>query len=265
MNYKHIILTRFNLQYELQNDVHIQPIWLDERFRLFEQYCLPSVINQTNQHFTWVILFSNQTPIEYRERIMEYPQKYKNICVEFCPYYADVNLLYKYIGEKYSQGYDYLLSTRIDNDDMLACNFVETLQQHINSQIEDVSIISFEKGIQWFEQKNIAFGVSYQRNHFLNFLEKGNMISTCLGVDHTKISTENLFIVEEPSMWCEIVHESNMLNDYVPKYKYSCKYKSHLYPIDFGETNSLKQSIFLLCKHIKFRYYQGLRFLKKVF
>ena len=49
MTYKHIILTRFNLQFELGNDIHTQPYWLDERFRLFEKYCLPSIVEQTNQ------------------------------------------------------------------------------------------------------------------------------------------------------------------------------------------------------------------------
>ena len=62
MNYKHIILTRFNLQYDLLSDIHIQDNWLEERFRLFEQYCFPSIIAQTNQQFDWVILLSEYPP-----------------------------------------------------------------------------------------------------------------------------------------------------------------------------------------------------------
>ena len=67
MKYKHLIFTRFNLQYELDSDLHLQAAWLDERFRLFEQYCLPSIVGQTDLHFTWVILSSNQTPDWYKK------------------------------------------------------------------------------------------------------------------------------------------------------------------------------------------------------
>ena len=101
MKYKHIILTRFNLQFELGNDIYIQPSWLDERFRLFKRYCLPSIVGQTNQNFTWVILSSEQTPTKYKERLSQYAQTYSNIKLEYCPYYDDVNILYKEIGEKH--------------------------------------------------------------------------------------------------------------------------------------------------------------------
>ena len=124
MKYKHIILTRFNLQYDLLSDIHIQDNWLEERFRLFEQYCFPSIIAQTNQQFDWVILLSDQTPKNYILRITQHTNSYKNIHLELCSYYEDVNILYKTIGLKYIQDYDYLLSTRVDNDDMLAKDFV---------------------------------------------------------------------------------------------------------------------------------------------
>ena len=110
MTYKHIILTRFNLQFELGNDIHTQPYWLDERFRLFEKYCLPSIVGQTNQNFTWVILSSEQTPTKYKERLSQYAQTYSNIKLEYCPYYDDVNILYKEIGEKHVADNDFLLS-----------------------------------------------------------------------------------------------------------------------------------------------------------
>lgn len=261
MNYKHIILTRFNLQYALQSTIHIQDGWLEERFRLFEQYCFPSIIAQTNQQFDWVILLSDQTPKNYLSRLAKHTDSHKNIYIELCTYYEDVNILYKNIGEKYVQGYDYLLSTRVDNDDMLAKDFVETLQKKLPLTHTSV-VLTFTNGIQWFERKNMAFAVAYERNHFLNFWEEKQNIRTSLGVDHTKVQSKNLIKLHSPFMWCEIVHENNISNGYVPKYHYSLDVSTDLYPIDI-KIDKIQQCWFLTCEHVRFRCHQILRFFTK--
>ena len=264
MKYKHIILTRFNLQFELGNDIYIQPSWLDERFRLFERYCLPSIVGQTNQNFTWVILSSEQTPTKYKERLSQYAQTYSNIKLEYCPYYDDVNILYKEIGEKHIADNNFLLSTRIDNDDMLSLDFVQTLQSHVK-YISDKAIITFPNGIQWFERESITCGISYPPNHFLNFLEPRQEIRTCLGVDHTKVNPRKLIQLKQDSMWCEIVHGNNICNGYVPKYRYSLNpQKLFSFPVKITKSNPIDQCKFLLREHLRFRYRQIYRNLQKI-
>lgn len=262
MNYKHIILTRFNLQYDLQSNIHIQDSWLEERFRLFEQYCFPSIIAQTNQQFDWVILVCDQTPKNYLSRLAKYTNSHLNIYIELCTYYEDVNVLYNNIGEKYVHGYDYLLSTRVDNDDMLAKDFVETLQKLLPATHAS-AVLTFTNGIQWFEHKDMAFAVAYDRNHFLSFWEEKQNIRTSLGIDHTKVQSKNLIKLHKPFMWCEIVHENNISNGYVPKYRYSLEVTTDAYPIDIV-TNKIKQCWFLICEHIQFRHHQALHFLTKL-
>lgn len=256
MTYKHIILTRFNLQYDLQSDIHIESNWLNERFRLFEQYCLPSILQQTNQNFVWIILACQQTPQEYQRRFDKLIGENTHIKIEYCAYYDDVNRLYQTIGEKYIENYDFLLSTRIDNDDMLAKHFVETLQTYVNSHINTNSIITFPRGIQWFEKANIAFSASYIQNHFLNMFESRENIHTCLGFNHTSIKKEEVVKLDNQSMWCEIVHESNMCNSYTPKYHYSLNILPNLYPIQVEVNDKRKQWRFLIIEHLKFRYNQ---------
>ena len=265
MTYKHIILTRFNLQYELENDIHIQPSWLDDRFKIFEKYCLPSIVKQTNLNFTWVILSSEQTPNKYKERLSQYAQTYPNIRLEYCHYYDDVNILYKEIGVKYLADNDYLLSTRIDNDDMLALNFVQTLQSYLSTHTSTKTIITFSNGIQWFEKENMAFKISYPQNHFLNFLEPRNDIHTCLGVDHTKVCLKELIQLKQDAMWCEIVHGNNICNGYIPSYRYSTNLTEPIsFPIKITQPDLTQQCKFLLLEHLKFRYRQIYRNLKKV-
>lgn len=263
MNYKHLILTRFNLQYDPEKDIHIHSSWLDERFRLFELYCLPSIVGQTCQQFDWVIFVSDQTPEVYQQRLLQLTQASGNIHIELCPYYQNFNDLYKSMGEKYIGENDFLLSTRIDSDDMLAANYVEILHNHISASTPCPVVITFTRGIQWFEHNQVAFGVRYNKNHFLNFWEKKPTIQTSLSVDHTLIHTKDLLELEEPDMWCEIVHQSNLCNSYVPKYRYSLTYTTKNYPIRM-EAKRGEQWRFLLLEHVKFRYHQLVRWLKKL-
>ena len=76
MDYNHIIITRFNLDFEDDPQARcLQPEWLEKRFDLFETYCLPSVLQQTCQNFTWVILSSDATPAQYKKRLLSYQRR----------------------------------------------------------------------------------------------------------------------------------------------------------------------------------------------
>ena len=267
MNFRHIILTRFNLQFDPQSTIHIQETWLHERIRLFKQYCLPAIEQQTSHNFTWVLLASDHTPEHVKNLLLECTQSHSYIRVHFCPYTDNLNAMYKSIGQEYAIGYAYLLSTRMDNDDMLAANFVETLQAHLREPQNKFSFYTFPHGIQLFETDQQAFGVRFDRNHFLSLLEPTTDVSTCLGFDHTQVPTNQLIKLKEKAMWCEIVHNSNICNDYTPKYKYSIGIKNLLYPISFKPYTKkfLSQCIFLMGGYIRFRSRFCLRIIEKVF
>lgn len=265
MHYNHIILTRFNLQYEKDNTIHICTEWLEERFRLFESYCLPSVTRQTSQKFTWVILASDQTPDIYKKRLAEYRIQHENIDIQFCPYFEDINQLYQAIGQHYCLGYNHLLSTRLDSDDMLALDFIEKLQSHITPQTQSHTILSFHSGIQWFETRNISLSASYKKNHFLSFYEPIEHIRTCIGINHTEVPNNLLAVLEEKGMWCEIVHRNNMCNSYVPKYQYQLSIPRKQYPISLKNESTIAQAKLLISEHISFRFRQLCRFIVRLF
>lgn len=66
---QHFILTRFNLNlwHKDKNDNEInRNEWLAYRLNLFETYCLPSVVAQTEQNFKWIILVDKETPKEFQ-------------------------------------------------------------------------------------------------------------------------------------------------------------------------------------------------------
>lgn len=66
----HIILTRFNVPTKgREADVRARNGWLERRFQLFDQYCLPSVSAQTVRDFRWIIYFDRATPALFRAQI----------------------------------------------------------------------------------------------------------------------------------------------------------------------------------------------------
>ena len=267
MKYRHIILTRFNLQFDLQSDIHLQKEWLSERMRLFTRYCLPSLQQQSNHHFTWVLLVSDQTPKDVQQTLLNYAEKFNYIEIHFCAYTNNLNALYKEIGMRYVQGYDYLLSTRMDNDDMLANNFCEALQNAILSAPTERIIYTFPNGTQWFETQNLIYGIRYSKNHFLSFFEPASDIKTCLGFDHTQVPAQQTIELEGKAMWCEIVHHTNICNNYNPTFRYRLLLNDLSYPIMWENCNRewLSKCLFLIKEYGRYRYAQCQRLLKKLF
>ena len=73
--FHHYILTRFNIRlfrYDKHGHSIDQESWIEERLKLFETYALPSVMGQTRQDFTWILLVDSKTPDSYRERMKSY-------------------------------------------------------------------------------------------------------------------------------------------------------------------------------------------------
>lgn len=111
---------------------------LNAKFEAFEKMTLPSIVNQTNQDYEWLILTSSYLPKLYMDRlkkdIVNYPQiklfTVKNIA-EF-----------KKIINEYSYKQSYA-TVRLDDDDGLSVKYVELMQKY---QSKNQSIISFPKG-----------------------------------------------------------------------------------------------------------------------
>ena len=216
---RHLIFTRFNIQYEEGDTIGICPSWLDERLRLFEAYCLPPIQHQTCTNFIWLIIGDSRTPIEYKTRIESYKTILPQIRVIWTPYQKDCyHNFYRNLGQEFASGYDILISTRLDSDDATPANYVEVVQKIAQEGLE--GIISFPVGKQTFVNTNKSYKVRYVQNHSTSRIEKSGF-ETIMVYDHTQVTIdqEHLFETKEP-MWEEIVHGGNMLNDYVPKYHY---------------------------------------------
>ncbi|MBP5642233.1 MAG: hypothetical protein J6W92_04135 [Paludibacteraceae bacterium] len=247
---KHLIITRFNIQYEPDSHIGITEQWLSQRLPLFEQYCLTSVQAQTKSDFTWILLCDSNTPDKYKKQLDKYEQIVPQIKIIYSSWVEDVNKLYQQIGTSYVREGEKLLTTRLDNDDRIEPTYVERVQTIAKDMHQ--GIISFPLGRQTFVSANRSFRMRVTANHFTTRVEDSGYY-TILGFDHTKlnesIGSVNVIETDEP-MWEEFVHGKNIANGYYPNQRYTI--------------SSATDALFIFCKWLDFQWRRIIRLVRRL-
>lgn len=218
-NYKHLLFTRFNINSADTLSCRLDPAYLKVRFELFERYCLPSVQNQTNQNFIWLLLLDENTPNDYKDRIKLYQEKYNRITPVYLPTHLDnPNEVYARISQEYALDVDFLVTTRLDNDDALHKDYVKDVQEIVmGTNSWRTTVISFMRGLQLYEKRNVAFRVECVSNHFVTLIEPtSGSVRSALGYDHTRITNKFPCIIKKHLRWLEVVHDTNVVNNFSP-------------------------------------------------
>lgn len=230
MNYKHIVLTLFNLKLyatDKNNQQCHTDEWLRTRFDYFENYCLPSMMQQTTQNYHWMVFFDKDTPEEYKKRIEQYQKDY----APFQAYYisstdedilrdtqgtTSVELVFQRLIREYCGDFDgHVLTTNLDNDDSLHQDTIARIQQAFMENPQD-GIYGFPWGYQLFVGKELLLRIHYPHNHFLTLAKPLNEdFETVKAHKHAKIRKllPVIDIKEGAPAWMEIVHQGNVSND----------------------------------------------------
>lgn len=222
---KHFIITRFNISQSFQCkarqpeknllEKNLEREYLRKRFEIFRRYTLPSIEQQTNQNFDWIVLFHKQTPTEFLKQIEEIKEQYD----KFNPIFLQGNEMSevnRYILEN-SNECDFYLTSRIDNDDAYALDYIEKIQQYTQTihNIEPV-ILSFSQGFQYDISNNMLVPYYYLENHFTSMIStKNSRYKNIYELNHAKIlQQQNIPVInlEKEPMWLEIIHETNYIN-----------------------------------------------------
>ena len=257
------LLTRFNLNLFPKDKEGLSTRteeWLADRFRLFEKYCFPSVLNQSYYDFIWIVLFDDKTPAKYKEKIASYQDKMRN----FLPVYFSSEeaknhkrLVNKLIAE-FKDESPYLVTARVDNDDALHKDFIKNAAQ-LKEQTKDPNhFFSFGNGLQYYVKKNFAVKLRYVKNHFLisvlNHYDKDH-IRNILEFLHPSIADYGVpfacINTTEP-MWVEVVHQHNVNNDCImtlpqkPVYDEGILQQDFNWEVKLDRSNTRKRFFFLL-------------------
>lgn len=224
MSYRHFIITRFNLRNsnpawskDKAGKEVLTGDWMKKRMELFLNYCLPSVINQTNKNFLWFIYFDTTTSDEIRKINNELEGKYQGLVQIF--YAGGYNdFLQRYCADVLSfcvSGQDHVITTRLDNDDIIHKDFVKNIQENYSAQ--PFTTVNFVKILMMTPSTINRLHIDYIfSNHFISLIEqiseKG--IEGCYSKgDRHWLDTETIQITDKP--YCiEIISDTNLLNSY---------------------------------------------------
>lgn len=181
MKFKHFVITRFNLPiFPTRNNgekvKNCDVDFLNKRLNIFEKYCMPSLKQQTNQDFQWLVMFDINTPNVIKDRLSHIEksmenmsicyfdlQKYSVLSEEYIDLYNEYALKVPYkldtvLNDNYQMNpeliqrcctpqfisdlihsqlkdekCDYIITTRIDNDDAFHKDMIESVQRKIKS------------------------------------------------------------------------------------------------------------------------------------
>ena len=209
---KHFILTRFNVATPGRwEEIRLRPHWLEKRYDLFKDFCLPGVASQTRKDFEWIIFFDEQTPADYMERIRKLQSVFPFRIIQ-TPLFEMKDLCKQLVQER--AGADWLLTTRLDSDDILATDFVENLRRdlkpdtHHNLNFPNGLILSIKSdSLCLYRDRDMS-------SPFASLMEPFNdNVQTIWEKQHRYID-EMAPITQgsEQPMWLQVVHGDNISN-----------------------------------------------------
>jgi hypothetical protein len=267
--FTHFFLTKFNLRAFPELRPGCEPNWLENRFQLFDRFCFPSVRNQSNQNFQWLVFFDLDTPEAFKQKIAKYHQQWLN----FVPVYLDCPLPYgqfpdevrKVVRKYIPTDCEYLITTWLDNDDAIHRDYVQMIQDNFNKQ--EAETVNFIFGYQLSEGK-LYFDFE-MANHFISLIEKYNpdSFNTCLCRPHKEIyevchSAKKILC--KPA-WIEVVHSSNYMNVYRRGFRIPTSKRLDEFGIQSDNSGKKEATIPFLIEQAKILLFFPYYFLRKVF
>lgn len=216
--FNHFLLTRFNVplnpgEIGSGKTLGTSIEWLNRRFEIFDKFCHPSVHQQSNQNFKWLVFFDSRTPAIFKEKIQEYA-KWKN----FIPAYIDnfsLSIVTKVIAEHITEETKYLITTTIDNDDAISQDYIQIIQDNFHEQ--EFELLNITYGYVWHEPSGKIYLRGTGGNPFISLIEKIEKFKTVWVEPHHKYhglyhQTGQLKQIKTKPAWLQVVHGGNLYN-----------------------------------------------------
>lgn len=217
--FNHLLITRFNLRNHdwnttKNNQKLLTDEWMEDRLWLFENFCFPSVIAQTNQQFNWHLFLDTTTTAVFKIRLENLVAPHSNVHLHYIEgmpeFYPSIQ---KLLSDQYANQ-PYIITSRIDNDDCISKNFINEIQLQFNQQ--DFLALDSIKGYSLQVQPDFRLGKKeHIYNPFISLIEKNYNAKTVWSSDHTQWKKEKrIKQLTHKRLWMSIIHESNKVNEF---------------------------------------------------
>lgn len=204
-SFTHILVTRFNSPI---GDGHpsASDEWLSHRLQLFRKYALPAIRGQTIKPDRWLLLCHADSPSWFKEEFNDLLDgEGEAVWMHRGPSGPVLSELCSPVPTPF------LITTRMDNDDSVARDFIESIQREFRGQ--DLEAINFPSGLQFCD------GKLYSRidpgNAFISVVEnvEGRKPATVFMETHNQLDLLAPVVqVKSHPMWVQVVHDSNIVN-----------------------------------------------------
>lgn len=211
----HFLVTRFNVPLKLDvapqhqpGNKGLTPEWLGARFELFERFCLPSVRGQTCCAFTWLIYMSAATPPAFRDRLMAHAAAFPLLKVHFVDEFSTERLRAD-CAAAMPVGVDWLVTSRMDNDDAIRRDFIGRVQACFSTAGR--RIVNFPLGYSWLDGR--VYLDRQRSNPFTSMIEPLSDAITIFSSDHRLLGdVGKLEQVNIGPAWMQVIHGGNLCN-----------------------------------------------------
>lgn len=201
----HLILTRFNVKLGFDDTRIVDPAWLEGRLALFEQFCLPSVMAQTEQGFRWLVFLDEGTPPAVRKRVATLAEDGFITC-----YVAAFRKeLRDHVARHIDPGASHLITTRLDADDALARTFVARVQARFRGQEREA--VNLTDGM--ILGRDRLYEARRPAGAFISLIERRDGFRTVQYLRHAEWPrVAPVDEVSGPPAWLQVVHGTNVAN-----------------------------------------------------
>lgn len=217
--FHHILVTRFNLRNSdwdvtKNNEELLTEDWMLERMWFFENFCIPSIIAQTNQNFEWLLYFDTTTPQKYRDQMADLIRNQPNFKMFYIdgmsPFYDEFT---SYINNEKNKK-PHLITTRIDNDDAVHKDFINEIQLQFKNQ--DHLVLDIIKGYSLQIRPTVMLGKKeHVFNPFMSLIEKNVNPKTIMFYKHNMWKKETrIKQITHKRLWIAVIHEKNKINNF---------------------------------------------------
>ena len=121
-----------------------------------KKYLFPSLENQSCKNFTWILTLGNKANISYIKSSLDLNYSFKTIII-----YQES---YKNYVKKISKGFDILITSRIDYDDLIYYDAVNDVRKAIDLN-KPILLYGYNKGVYYFESDNKYYDFFRTYNH----------------------------------------------------------------------------------------------------
>lgn len=205
LGFDHFVMTRFNVPHE-PGMAAPDDAWLRDRLELFRRFTVPSLAGQTSPPTRWLVVCREDSPDWFRKEMADSDGVYE-------PVWISGQLLPEVAGELVQQrrtGAEHVITTRIDNDDAIARDFLELV--HDAFQRQEFEFVNLTAGAQW--DGTHLYTMRYPKNAFISLIERSAGTPRTVWLDqHGYLDRYGpVREVDAHPAWVQVVHGTNLGN-----------------------------------------------------